>query len=266
MDYDTIIVDKKDHVGKITMNRPERMNAMNDQCYKEMFDAVSDMAKDSEIRAVVLTGAGRAFCSGADLKEGTSGTRSEPGSGSENKRQEVMKAQEVPSMLHHMEKPTIALVNGPAVGGGMDFALACDIRIGCEHTRFMSAFVRIGLFPGTGGTWLLPRIVGMPKAAELLFTGNFVEAEEANQLGLLNRLVPAKKLEQEGMALAQKIASNAPIAIRLTKMMLYEGLQMDFRTALKMVAASETITLTSADRAEGVKAFLEKRPARFEGR
>jgi 2-(1,2-epoxy-1,2-dihydrophenyl)acetyl-CoA isomerase len=148
----------------------------------------------------------------------------------------------------------------------MDFALACDIRIGCEHTRFTSAFVKIGLFPGTGGTWLLPRVVGMPKAAELLFTGKFVEAEEAHHLGLLNTLVPAEKLEEEGMALAQRIASNAPIAVRLAKMMLYEGLQMDFRTALNMVAASETITMTSADREEGVKAFLEKRPARFEGR
>lgn len=266
MEYDTIIVEKSDKVGKIVLNRPEVLNAMTTKLVDELTKAVKDLAGDSEVRVVVLTGAGRAFSSGADLKEGFSGTRNEPGSGAEEIRQELQTAQVISYTLHSMEKPTIALVNGVAAGGGMDWALSCDMRIGCERTRFMSAYIRIGAFSGLGGTWLLPRLVGIPKAAELLFTGDFLDAEEAYRLGLLNKLVPSEKLQEEGMALARKIALGPPIAIKLTKMLIYKGLHMEFQTALQMAAACETITLTSEDRNEGVKAFLEKRPPQFKGR
>jgi len=266
VEYDTIIVEKSDKVGKIVLNRPEVLNAMTTKLVDELTKAVKDLAGDSEVRVVVLTGAGRAFSSGADLKEGFSGTRNEPGSGAEEIRQELQTAQVISYTLHSMEKPTIALVNGVAAGGGMDWALSCDMRIGCERTRFMSAYIRIGAFSGLGGTWLLPRLVGIPKAAELLFTGDFLDAEEAYRLGLLNKLVPSEKLQEEGMALARKIALGPPIAIKLTKMLIYKGLHMEFQTALQMAAACETITLTSEDRNEGVKAFLEKRPPQFKGR
>jgi len=266
LEYDTIVVEKSDNVGKIVMNRPEVLNAMTTKLVDELTEAVKDLAKDSEVRVVVLTGAGRAFSSGADLKEGFSGTRNEPGSGAEKIRQELQTAQVISYILHSMEKPTIALVNGVAAGGGMDWALSCDMRIGCERTRFMSAYIRIGAFSGLGGTWLLPRLVGIPKAAELLFTGDFLDAEEAYHLGLLNKLVPSEKLQEEGMAFARKIALGPPIAIKLTKMLIYKGLHMEFQTALQMAAACETITLTSEDRNEGVKAFLEKRPPQFKGR
>jgi enoyl-CoA hydratase/carnithine racemase len=265
MKFDTIVVEKADHVGKITLNRPEVLNAMSTQLVEELTNALKDMEGDPGVRVVVLTATGRAFSAGADLKEGFSGTRNEPGSGAEEIRQELHTAQAISYTLHSMEKPTIALVNGIAAGGGMDWAMSCDMRVGCEHTRFMSAYIRIGAFSGLGGTWLLPRLVGIPKAAELLFTGYFLEAEDAHRLGLLNKLVPAEKLEEEGMALAAKIASGPPIAIKLTKMLIYKGLHMEFQTALQMAAACETITLTSEDRNEGVRAFLEKRKPEFKG-
>ena len=266
MEFDTIIVEKAEHIGKITLNRPEVLNAMSTQLVEELTEALKDMAKDADVRVMILAGAGRAFSSGADLKEGFSGTRNEPGSGAEEIRQELHTAQVISYTLHSMEKPTIALVNGVAAGGGMDWALSCDMRIGCEHTRFMSAYIRIGAFSGLGGTWLLPRLAGIPKAAELLFTGDFLEAEDALRIGLLNKLVPSEKLEEEGMALAGKIASGPPIAIKLTKMLIHKGLHMEFQTALQMAAACETITLTSEDRNEGVRAFLEKRKPQFKGK
>ena len=158
------------------------------------------------------------------------------------------------------------MIHGAAVGGGFDLACACDLRTGSENTRFMVAFTRIGLFPGWGGTWLYPRIIGIPKAAEMLFTGDFLEAKDAERLGLLNKLVPAADLEKETMNLAGRIANGPPIAIRLAKMQLYKGLEMDLETAMKVAAACETITLTSEDHREGVKAFQAKRKTQYKGR
>ena len=158
------------------------------------------------------------------------------------------------------------MVNGAAVGAGCDLAMACDMRTGCESTRFMNAFVRIGLFPGWGGTWLYPRVMGVGRALEFLFTGDFMEAEEAGRLGVLNRLVASEDLEKETMALATRIAEGPPIAMRLAKMQVYKGLNMEFETALNVAAACETITLSSEDHREGVAAFREKRKADFKGR
>jgi enoyl-CoA hydratase/carnithine racemase len=168
--------------------------------------------------------------------------------------------------LQRLEKPTIAMINGAAVGGGFDLACACDLRVGSEKARFMVAFTRIGLFPGWGGTWLYPRIIGIPKAAEMLFTGDFLEAKDAERYGLLNRLVTAEELEGETMALARRIADGPPIAIRLSKLQLYKGLEMDLETAMKVAAACETITLTSEDHKEGVAAFREKRRPQYKGK
>jgi enoyl-CoA hydratase/carnithine racemase len=165
-----------------------------------------------------------------------------------------------------MQKPTIAMVNGVAVGGGFDVALACDLRIGSKDARFRNAFVKIGLFPGWGGTWLYPRVMGLGKALEYLFTGDFLGAEEAERLGVLNKMVVPEELEKETMVLARKIAQGPPIAIRLMKLQAYKGLQMDMETALEMAAACETITLNSEDHKEGVAAFREKREAQFKGK
>jgi 2-(1,2-epoxy-1,2-dihydrophenyl)acetyl-CoA isomerase len=168
--------------------------------------------------------------------------------------------------LQGMAKPTIAVVNGPAVGGGFDIALACDMRIGSENAKFMVAFTRIGLVPGTGSGWLLPRIVGLSKACRLIYTGDLVESEEAYQMGLLDWLVPSDRLEEETMALAHRIAQGPPIALSLDKMVIYEGLNSNFETAIKLGTMCERLCLGTEDFKEGIKAFAEKRKPVFRGK
>ena len=169
--------------------------------------------------------------------------------------------------VQRMEKPVIAMIDGTAVGAGFDLACACDIRIATTKAQFMVAYIRVGLFPGFGGTWLYPRTLGsMGKAAELLFTGDFLEADEAYRLGFLNRLVEVDDLESTTMEMARKIAAGPPVAMRLSKLMLYKGLEFDLETSLKMAAAAETITLTSRDHEEGTLAIREKRKPNYEGR
>jgi len=168
--------------------------------------------------------------------------------------------------LQKMQKPTIAMVNGVAVGAGFDLALACDLRVGSENARFVNGFIRIGLSPVEGGTWLYPRVMGLGKALEYLFTGDFMEAKEAERFGVLNRLVSADELEKETMSLAGKIADGPAIAMRLTKRQVYEGLGMDLETALQSIATSQSTPLGSEDHKEGVTAIREKRRAKFRGR
>jgi enoyl-CoA hydratase/carnithine racemase len=237
---------------------------MNEKMEEEVVEALQEEDQDDNVRVLVLTGAGKAFCAGADMVR-MSGEERKP-KAAEEFRRGFRNIQGMILGLHRMEKPTVAMIHGAAVGGGFDLACACDLRIGSENARFMVAFTRIGLFPGWGGTWLYPRIIGIPKAAEMLFTGDFLEAKDAERLGLLNKLVPAADLEKETMGLARRIANGPPIAIRLAKMQLYKGLEMDLETALKIAAACETITLTSEDHKEGVAAFREKRPPQYKGK
>ncbi len=269
MNYQAIILEKKENIAIMTLNRPERLNAISPRMTQELLSALDDVDEDDEIRVLVITGAGRGFCSGADVGGMAGGT--ERGTGTVRGADEIRlglarSGGRVIPKLQKMQKPTIAMVNGAAVGAGFDLALACDLRVGSENARFMNAFIRIGLFPGWGGTWLYPRVMGLGKALEYLFTGDFIEAKEAEKLGVLNRLVPADELEKETMTLARKIANGPPIAMRLTKLQVYKGLGMDLETALQMAAACETITLTSEDHREGVTAFREKRQATFQGR
>ena len=268
--YHHILLEKdgKTHIARLTLNRPEKRNALNDQTMDELGDALEDVEADDAVRVLILTGAGTSFCAGGDLESLPGG--SEPGAwASENPddiRRGFSKVQRFMLCLQRMEKPVIAMVNGTAVGAGFDIACACDIRIGSPDARFMVAYVRIGLFPGFGGTWLYPRMLGsIGKAAELLFTGDFLESEEAYRLGFLNKLVPQEDLEKITMGMAEKIASGPPIAIRLSKLMLYKGLEFDLDTAMRMAAAAETITLTSKDHREGTAAIRESRKPVYRG-
>ena len=264
----TLEKNAKEHIARLTINRPKVRNAMNDQTVDEMIDAVRDVAGDDSVRVLVVTGAGDSFSAGGDLNALKGG--SEPGAwasdNSDDIRQGFRPAHRLITGLQELEKPVIAMVNGNAVGAGFDLACACDIRIGSPKARFMVAYVRIGLFPGFGGTWLYPRMLGsIGKAAELLFTGDFLESEEAYRLGFLNKLVQEGELEATTMEMARKIAAGPPIAIRLSKMMLYKGLEFDLDTAMRMAAAAETITLTSRDHQDGVQAFRERRKPIYEG-
>lgn len=266
MQFETILCEKKDGVGTIMLNRPERINAITPQMTVELGDAVDDFGADDDVRVLVIKGAGRGFCSGADVGGMPAGQQQpERPRGAEAIRRNFRGAQRVILGLQRLEKPAIAQIHGPCVGAGWDLASACDIRYGSDECRFMVAFIRIGLFPGWGGTWLMPRIMGVAKAAEYLFTGDFLGAEEAFRIGVLNRVVPLDKLEEETNTLARKIAAGPPIAIRLSKLQLYKGLEMDLETAMQMAAACETITLTSEDHQEGVVAFREKRSADYKG-
>ena len=260
--------DSDSHIARVTLNRPERLNALNDQMQLEVTDALTQAESDDDVRVVIITGAGRAFCAGGDLND-LGGSSDGNGAGwtsgnADEVRRSFRSAQGMILGVQRCEKPVIAMVNGVATGAGLDLACACDIRIGTARSRFMSAYVRIGLFPGFGGTWLYPRTLGsLGLAAEMLFTGDFLEADEAYRLGFLNRLVDEEELEATTISMAERIAAGPPIAIRLSKLMLYKGLEFDLETAMKMAAAGETITLTSQDHVEGVTAFRQKRAAEY---
>ncbi|HCP22597.1 MAG TPA: enoyl-CoA hydratase [Dehalococcoidia bacterium] len=265
----TLEKDPAEHIARLTINRPDRRNALNDEATDEMGIALEDVADDDDIRVLIITGSGGSFCAGADLNTLRGGDN--PGvlvsDNSDDIRRGFRGPHRMILAIQRMEKPVIAMIDGVAVGAGFDLAAACDIRIATPRARFMVAYVRVGLFPGFGGTWLYPRTLGsMGKAAELLFTGDFLEADEAHRLGFLNHLVEGDDLESTTMEMARKIAAGPPIAIRLSKLMLYKGLEFDLETALKMAAAAETITLTSDDHAEGTQAIRESRKPFYEGR
>ena len=268
MTYETIIIDKKDHVARITLNRPDRLNALNRQMFRELNSALEDVGNDKEMRALVLTGAGRAFCASADINEEREGGDRLLGYMEPNEIYQFIRTnpQGITLKLHQMEVPTIAMVNGLAIGDGFDFVLACDIRVGCEHSRFMNAFLQMGLVSNTGATWLYPRALGVNRALELLFTGDWLEAEDAERYGVLNRLVPYEDLEAETMAMASRIANKSPVANRLVKGMVYRGLGQSLEEHLPEAAHAEVLSLASEDHREALAAFLEKRNPEFKGR
>ena len=267
MTYNTIILEKKDHVARLTLNRPERLNAANEQMFSELNSALADVAGDREIRALVLTGAGRAFCASADIKDERREADRLLGHMEPYQIYQFIRSgpQGITLKLHQMEIPTIAMVNGLAIGDGFDWALACDIRIGCERSRFMNAFLQMGLVSNTGATWLYPRALGVSRALELLYTGDWLEAEDAVRLGVLGRLVPAEELAEETMALATRIAGRAPVANRLVKGMVYRGLGQSLEEHLPEAAHAEILSLATEDHREALAAFLEKREPRFKG-
>ena len=261
MVFETIIFEKKNHIARITLNRPERMNALNEQMFDEINAALEDTAMDDDIRVMILTGAGKAFCASADIKD------LGPGKGDRLlEGKSSFDPQRVTIQIHKMDKPTIAIVNGLAIGDGFDWVLACDIRIGSENARFMNAFIKMALVSNTGATWLYPRAIGMSKALELLYTGDWIDAEESLHLGVLNHLVPAADLEQKTMELAQKIAEQPPIPNRLVKGMVRRGLNDTLEEHLIEGAEVEVLTLTTEDHREALAAFKEKRKGIFKGK
>ncbi len=260
MDYKNLIVKKGDGVATITLNRPESMNAMNGEMLKELLAAIDDAGEDEAVRVVILTGAGRAFCAGADLKSSTF----------EEGRPVGMKTindwGSIPIKLRSMPKPVITAVNGAAAGGGLGIALAGDIIIASEKARFGHVFTNIGLMSDTGSSYFLPRVIGTSKALEFIFSGRVMDAREAEKLGIANQVVPEDQLETVTKELALKLAKRPPIALGLAKISVYQGLTMDLATSIQWEGRGHHLCFLTEDMKEGVKAFKEKREPVFKGR
>jgi 2-(1,2-epoxy-1,2-dihydrophenyl)acetyl-CoA isomerase len=244
-------------VATVILNRPEKLNALNEELLGALHATLKQLAKDPDVRCVVLTGAGRGFCAGGDVGEMTF---DEPFR--ENHRLRVPPHhEEPPQLLHEMPKPTIAMVNGPAAGAGLMLALACDIRIAAESARFGTAFIRVGLSGDFGGTWMLQRLVGMGRARELYFTGDLIDAREAERIGLVNRIVADDKLREETLALALRLASAPPIALATMKRNMNLALCCDFPTLLHAETEAMIVTGHTDDSRKARRAFLERGPA-----
>ena len=254
----SVLVERSESIATIRLNRPERRNVMDRARFDALGSAIKSAGDDSDVRVVIITGTEGSICAGEDTNEMLGGSRPEPhalgDAGTEGFRKGFKNAQHVILGIHKMGKLTITMVDGPAVGAGFHIAYACDIRTGLTTARFMSAFVRIVLFPRYGGAWIYRRLPGLSRAAEPLYTADFLVTKEADNAGFLNRLEAPENLEEVTMKLTGKIATGSPIAHRLTKMMMYHGLEMDLDTAIQMVAVVESITLSSADHAEGLAA------------
>ncbi|MFH1487015.1 MAG: enoyl-CoA hydratase-related protein [Chloroflexota bacterium] len=264
MDYRELIFSLTDGVAVITLNRPEKLNALGPTLRTSLTEALKEVADNDAIRVMVLTGEGDAFCSGADVgayAEQIKGARVEPTRGSFlNLRGTFGLA------IRNLDKPTIAAVNGVAAGAGFSLALACDIRIASEKARFTLAFIKRGLVPGNGATYLLPRLIGSSRACRLAFTGDTIGAGEAERIGLVDRIVPHDELQTAAMELAQRIAKLPPIALAFTKRAIYSGMESTFESQLQYEAYAQNICRTTEDYREGVASFLEKREPVFKGR
>ncbi|MFD2472048.1 enoyl-CoA hydratase/isomerase family protein [Amycolatopsis silviterrae] len=249
-----------DGIATILLNRPHRKNAFTLAMLDAWAEALRSAHADPAVRVVLVTGAGDAFCAGVDLDDFAEIT-------STLARQEVLaqRVHRVAAAALELDKPLIAAVDGVAVGAGMDMALACDIRLASDRARFSEAYVRVGLIPGDGGAHLLPRIVGRARALELLWTGRFVEADEALELGLVLSVHSPEALAEEAARLCRRLADGPPVAIRAIKRLVRDGEHLDFRTSLSMVAAEQAVVQSTQDSAEAMAAFREKRKPRFVG-
>lgn len=253
-----------DYIATVTLNRPEAMNALTRELYGELEQAMRNAHSDPEVRCVIITGEGRAFCSGDDVKQIMLGEQREASTA----RLRDVRPRPTPAAVAVLEcdKPVIAAVNGPAVGWGMDLTLFCDIRIASDRAKFGELFIKRGLVSDLGGLWRLPQVVGPSKAAELLFTGDIIDAQEAERIGLVSKVVPHEELMEAATALATKIAANPPIAMRYMK----EGLRKSFPGNMQemgaYVGSSLAYLFTTEDHREGALSFVERREPVFKGR
>lgn len=266
-DVSPILTSRDGAVLTVTLNLPDKRNPISDTV---MVDAICDTFeqadKDLSIRVAILTGAGSAFSSGGDLKtmkpDAGSLRASLPAQTRRNYRSGI---QRLPLMLHSLELPVIAAVNGPAIGAGCDLALMCDVRVAGQSARFAESFVKLGIVPGDGGAWLLPRIVGFSKATELALTGETIDANEALRIGMVSEVVPDEELMATARRIADKIAANPPHATRMTKRLLRAGQTAELANILDMSAAMQALAHATADNDEAIDAFLERRAPEFKG-
>ncbi len=264
---DLVLVEKQGPVAVMTLNRPEMMNALGQEGDgAAMAAACAEVAGDPAIRCAVLTGAGRAFSAGGDVKAMKARSGAFGGSPNDVREGYRRNIHQIVKNLYNLEVPLIAAVNGPAIGLGCDVACMADIRIAVETAKFGVTFLKLGLIPGDGGAWLLPRTIGASRAAELLFTGDVIDAATAAEWGLISKAVPSEILMDEAMALATRIAAQPPQSLRLAKTLLLHGQTASYETIMEMSAASQALMHHTEDHMEGVDAILAKRTPNFEGR
>ena len=268
MPYETVLTEKEDGVLILTFNRPEKLNSLEARLLREAAGALQEANHDDEVQVAVITGAGRAFCSGADLTAPVSGIEyNQPDINRNIRLQPYVSFGWLMEQIEGFGKPVIAAVNGIASGAGLAIAAACDIRIASEDARFSSIFVKRGLVPDCGTTYYVPRLVGISKALELMWSGDFVDAREAERIGLVNRVVPADTLMTEAREYARRLARGPSVAIELIKRLTYDSLRASTLTVqLGNESDATNLCRQTEDFQEGIKAFLEKREPRFKGR
>lgn len=263
---DELLYEVRDRVGVITFNRPERMNTITIPMLNALSERLLQADADPGVRVIVITGAGRAWCAGLDIGAAVSG-EGIGGEGSNSSGNGEFNLRDAPPVvLHKIDTPTIASMNGSAAGYGLDLALGCDIRIAASGAKLSAAYTARGLVPESGGTWLLPRILGWSKAAELLFTARTLSAAESLELGLVSQVVAADELDAATMALAGEIAANAPLAIRAAKRMMRHAMSENLEDHVQRQYLALLPLFKTKDFREGLMAFLEKREADFQGR
>ncbi len=262
-----VLLEVSDHIGTITLNAPGRMNTISGKMLDLLSEKLLEADKDPNVRCIILTGAGKAFCAGLDLGSQAGKTESLGVLDDPNANMTEFDLRNAPPIvLHNIDTPTVCALNGGAAGYGLDIALGCDIRIASESAKMAPGFAKRGILPESGGTWLLPRIVGYARAAEIAFTGKTLKADECLELGLVNHVVPADQLLDEARAIAGEIASNAPLAVRAIKRMMRAAETETFEQNVHHVFLQLLPLFRTKDFKEGVAAFIEKRPAQFTGR
>lgn len=255
---DHIVIEKKGHVAVLTINRPDALNALNTEVLTELDQAVDQLDADEEVRVIVITGEGRAFVAGADIGEMATLNMTEG-------RSFGQKGQKLYRKIEKMEKPTIAAVNGFALGGGCELAMACDIRYASETAIFGQPETGLGITPGFSGTQRLTQLVGKGLATEIILSANNIDAKRAEEIGLVNRVTPPEELMAETMKLAEKIASNAPLAVRWANSAIKRGMEADTDTGIAIEGDLFGMCFATEDQKEGMAAFLERRKAEFKG-
>ncbi len=261
MKLETILYDVKDHIATICFNRPQALNAANNRMLDEIEYLSKKVGEDDSVKAVIVTGAGKAFCSGGDLTE----IREYQGKAVDFYRHMEATTKMVLAFAE-IPKPVIASVNGAAVGAGMNLALACDVVIASDRAKFSEIFSNVGLVPDMGGCWYLPRLVGLSRAKELIYSHRMIYAEEAKEMGIVNRLVPHEDLEKETRSFALELAKGPSVAYRLAKKMLNKSFETSLAGMLELEGYSQSVSGASVDYKEGVDAFFERRTPEFKGK
>jgi 2-(1,2-epoxy-1,2-dihydrophenyl)acetyl-CoA isomerase len=257
MGFQTLLVETREGIVTVTLDRPQARNALDLVMRRELLDALDQIDADPSARVVILTGAGGHFCAGGDVKT------MQPGSAVAEGRARVAALNRLVTRLVEFPRPVVAMVDGFAVGAGCNLALCCDLVIASDRAKFGEVFAKIGLVPDGGGSWLLPRMVGLARAKELIFTADIIDAAEAERIGLVNRVVPAAELASVTRALAARIAQGPPKALAMAKHMVNRAASTDLTAALDVEAFSQAIAITGDEHREGLAAFFEKRPAKF---